>query len=143
MSKKKVTKEFVKYEFNEEELKEISSDLARCISNKARFEDEKKSAMTQMNADIENSKTKINAMAEKIQSGWDMRYMDCYVEKDYKAKKVSYTRVDNGECVKVRAMHPDEFQMMLDEQAQENKKKKADKKTDKEKAQEPEENKSE
>jgi hypothetical protein len=120
--RKPTSKEFVKYSFNGNELKDLSDNLARAVTDRARKEDEKKAAVTSMNADIEAETTKINALAEKIQNGWEMRYIDCYVEKDYKAKKVSYTRIDNNEIVKTRPMSPEEFQMSLDEQREQNKK---------------------
>lgn len=120
---KKTTKEFVKYEFSQEELKELSGNLALTITDRARLEDEKKAAVTGMNADIESKNSTINALAEKVQNEWEMRYLDCYIEKDYKKKTVSFIRVDNGELVKERSMSPDEFQMSLDEQKEQNEKK--------------------
>jgi len=110
---KEYTKEFCKYVFSDDEKKEIASDMAQKISDLERLESEKKSFTKRIGGDIDIASGQARQGAEKLNSGYEMRHIECEVERDYDLKVVRYIRTDTGETVKEKRMTSDDLQQEL------------------------------
>jgi len=109
----KTTKEYVKYQFSEDELKDLSNSMARKVSEKNEVEDQKKSVNSDFKAKIDGADAEINGLARKVQDKYEMRYMECEIIIDHKKKKVMSERLDTKEIVRERDMTEDELQQKL------------------------------
>lgn len=97
----------------EEELKEISKEMAEEQQKKQMAEERKKGIMADLKGDIESAELQVAKCARMIRDGYIMRDIKCLVERDYDLKTVTYIRLDTGETHKTRAMRGDEMQVGL------------------------------
>ena len=111
--KKEFTHESVKHVFTEEEKREIASEMARQVSIRENFEDEKKALTSEFNSKIDGAKAQINSAAQKINNGYEYQTVKCQVIRDFESRMVQFFRVDTGELAKERPMTGDELQMKL------------------------------
>lgn len=105
---------FLKCDFTAEELKEISSQLAREAANMAEAEENKKAATAQFAEKIASAKARVASLARQVNQGYEMRNVECRVLLD-KPKRglVQVVRADTGEIVKERPMSDSEKQGSL------------------------------
>jgi hypothetical protein len=109
-----VIKEYLRYEFSEEELRGKSKQLALSIQLKTQAQEEQKAAASQFKERIESADAQIGKLSRDINSGWEMRNVDCQVQfhtPTVGAKTV--VRLDTGEIVKESAMLQSELQENL------------------------------
>lgn len=110
-------KRFVKYTFNEDEIKDLGSNLAKAFSDHTEAEARLKSVSTQIKSEITALEGMMGSMAEKIRSGYEHRDVECKREFDYRLGTVTITRIDTGEVVEERPMDSEETQRKLELQA--------------------------
>lgn len=113
---KTVTKaqEFVSYEFPPDELKELSSELAKTTQEKAELVAEKKSVTSEFSAKINSADATIQSLANKVTSGREMRYVDVEITMNTpEIGKKQCKRIDTGEEVWTKKMNSDESQLKL------------------------------
>jgi hypothetical protein len=113
LKEKEITKELVKYIFSEDELKEISQEMARKINEQTHLEDELKAVKSGYKSQIDATAAAINSAATKTNNGYEMRNVECELERDFKLKRIIIRRTDTHEVVKERDMRPDELQMSI------------------------------
>jgi len=105
----------LKYEFNDTELQ----DLARKALEKTRdideLEDEKKSVMSEYKNKIDRATAELNVKRRKYLDGFEVRQVECRVERDYDREVIRYVRIDTGEELEGRTMTAQERQMRLDD----------------------------
>lgn len=107
------TREFLKYVFIESEKKELAEKMALRISQITEAEGNLKSASTQIKSEIAKLEAELIQAAEKFRSGFEMRKIDCRIERDYRIGCVWIWRMDTGELVRERAMSAEERQKNL------------------------------
>jgi hypothetical protein len=100
-------------ELTRDELAEAAAKMAAAWAEKARFEDDLKSAKTQMASQIAGAEAQINLYAEKVRSKTESRKVECDVVTDYNAKTKSTVRLDTGKILSVRSLTIEELQIGL------------------------------
>ena len=111
--KREVAEEFCKYEFSEKEKREIADMLAGKITEFKELEDRKKAMMSDIKGIMDSVSLTINKSARQIKDGYETRYINCYVNKNFDTKKVEYERVDTGEIVRTREMTEEDMQTKM------------------------------
>jgi len=111
----KTINEYLKYKFSEEEKREIASGMAAHITAKEESEEEKKVVMGQFKNRIDGFEAHISAAAAKINSGYEMRQIECEMIPNISAKQWEITRKDTGVVIRTQKMTDDERQMKIDE----------------------------
>lgn len=111
------TTEILRYDFTKEELSELSLEMAQAVADMNNAENEKKAVMSDFKSQIDAHSAKAHNLAGKIQNGWEMRGIECRVEKDYRKRIAKIYRIDNGDFVKERRIPDDECQMNLEDAA--------------------------
>jgi len=106
---------WTKYTFNNEELRDIAETLAIKIQDKEAIEEQKKSVMSSFKEKIESVTTEINAAARKYKDRYEMKDIECFVERDFVNGEVRYVRTDNGEIAEKKKMTMADRQMHIDE----------------------------
>ncbi len=110
-------KKYLKYNFTEDEIKELGRSLAKVFSDHSEAEARLKSVSTQVKAEITALEGTMTMISEKIRSGYEHRNIECKKEFDYKLGTVTITRLDTAEVVEERPMDAEETQRKLELQA--------------------------
>ena len=105
---------FCKYQFDEEEKREMAAEMAQKVTELASVEDSKKAIMSDFKSQIDGLQAKINGAATKLNNGYEMRNIKCKIIADYDDKEFVYFREDNGEIAKREKMTADDLQRRLD-----------------------------
>ena len=113
--KKEFAMQYCKYEFDENEIRDMAAEMAQNIARAESVDAELKTIKAQFKADLETLTRGIQATAEKMNSGYEMRNIKCEVVRDYRLGMVFYKRTDNGEIAKERKMRDDERQVKIGE----------------------------
>lgn len=108
-----IVPKFVRYRFTESERKTIADDMAQAVETKEEAEDQLKAIKADYKSSIEEAEAKIRACARKLQIGYEMRNVDCTVDRDFKQRVIRFIRCDTFETVEERPMTSDELQMKL------------------------------
>lgn len=114
----KKVKEYLKYEFSQDEIRQFGIDLARLSSEHSELEDEKKSVTSQFKAQMDAKHAEIQAVSNKINSGSERRSVDCewrYNQPNSGMKQL--WRLDTQEILTTTSMTAEEMQLELDLQA--------------------------
>ena len=97
MRPQKVTKH-LKYEFSEDEIKDMSYELARETRELRALNESKKEVMADFTGKIKAKEGSIDRTSEHIANGYEYRMVQCEVEYDDPEPGMkSFTRVDTGE----------------------------------------------
>ena len=107
------TREYLKYTFTEEELREKAREMARSVAEAERAEDEGKSFKKQIDSRVAQAQAQIRICSENIRSGYEFRNIECDKVIDYRKGICTVVRLDTGEIVHERPLRPDEAQMVL------------------------------
>lgn len=114
-TKKVYTSEYCKYDFTEDDKKEIAQKMAMKTLESGELEQQKKSVMTGFKNKIEAADLVARECANHLKDGYEMRSIECEVIRDYDDGVIRYVRVDNGECVRTDDITHEERQMHIDE----------------------------
>ncbi len=109
-----VVKEYLRYEFTEDEIKQKSKDLARSVQLQTAAQEEQKAAQAQFKDRIESQIANIGRLSRDINGGWEMRNIDCLVQ--FHTPTIATKRLirqDTGELVRECAMEKHELQENL------------------------------
>lgn len=107
------TYEFAKYVFNDEEKAGIAEKMAHMVEEAGDLEDQKKAVTKDFDGRIQAAKNTVSSCAQKLNSGYEMRDIQCEVRRDYERKVVEYIREDTGEIARSRSMSSVELQQEL------------------------------
>lgn len=107
------TREYLKYQFTEEELKSLAMEMAQATLQSNEAEEQKKAAMAGFKDTIEKHQLTARTASRFISNGYEMRQIDCVKVIDYKKDLVTVTRKDTGEEVESRKIKDSERQMTL------------------------------
>jgi hypothetical protein len=109
--------EFLRYDFSEEEIRDRSKKLALSVQQQTQAQEEHKAAASQFKERIESCTSQIGRLSREINSGWEMRNIECAVlfhNPNLGVKTI--VRTDTGEVVRTTSMQPSELQENLFEE---------------------------
>lgn len=111
----KYTKEWCQYEFSEKEKQELAVQMATKSKEQEVIELQKKSAMASFKDRVEQCNLELKHAATCYHDGYEMRDIECLVEKDFDGGVVRYIRTDTGEVARVKKMSAEERQTHVDD----------------------------
>lgn len=103
--------EYLKCIFTEEEVREMSNDLARKISDLDNAQARKKETVKSIDSDIASIEAKIKELARKVNDKYEFRGVKCKTVIDYEKKKKTITRLDTGEIHLEKDLTEEECQL--------------------------------
>jgi hypothetical protein len=86
--------ELIRYEFSDNELVDMATEIGEFMHRIDRLTAEKKSAVSGYDADIKKMELDMQEMVQFIRDRFSMRREPCYVVKDFKSRKAYYFRAD-------------------------------------------------
>lgn len=103
----------VRYFFNDDEKRDLGSEMAQASIESDGLEEELKSVKAQYKANVEQAQLTRNVAARKIKDGYEMRRLECKMEYDYVARTKTVFHPQSGEVVQVLKLSADECQAKL------------------------------
>ena len=104
----------VKWVLTSAEIRDLSEGLAKAVLKRAGLEDELKISTAAIKAQIAEAQEEINRSAKAVSSGFEIRVMDCAIERDTTSNTVTTIIVETGEILHTRPMTVSERQEILD-----------------------------
>jgi hypothetical protein len=80
----------IRYSFSREEIEQKSKQLADEVGERVRLVEEKKSTVSQYKAKIDQKESVINLLSSHISNGYEIKSVECIVEKDFARKVKNY-----------------------------------------------------
>ena len=106
--------EYLRYEFSEDELKELAKSLAFNVQRHTQTQEEQKASASQFKEKLEGFNVAIGKLSRHINNGWEMRNVKCQVFYHLPVQGTKrIVRVDTGEVVREEAMSSREMQEEL------------------------------
>lgn len=102
-----------KHVFTPEELREIAEKMAESTQKLQSLEEEKKAVAASFKEQCEQVQLVMRRAARKYRLGYEMRNVECVVQRDYDALTITYIRKDTGVLVETRPMNDVEKQMRI------------------------------
>lgn len=109
----KLSNEFIKYYFTDNEKKDIAIEMAQKVADLQRTEDDKKAVMSDYKSQLDHIQAGINGAATKLNNGYEMRTVKCKNVPVWKKKVWECRHVDTNELFKTKPMSADDLQMKL------------------------------
>ena len=106
--------QWCKYKFNEDEMRKIAETLAHKTQDLEMIEEEKKAVVSAFKERIDRVSAEQRAAARKYKNGYEMRNIECEVQRDYDAGVIRYIRTDTGEVASEVQMTMAERQLTLE-----------------------------
>jgi hypothetical protein len=111
----KVIKEYLKSQFTEQELKDISKKLAYENKNYDELEDAKKSVTSEFSSKINSSRAIISKLSNNINNGYEYKDVECEIRlNEPRDGQKTTVRKDTGEIVRIEDMNERELQEELE-----------------------------
>jgi deoxyribodipyrimidine photolyase len=107
--------EYCKYQFSSEELRDIAETLAIKTQDLESAKDQAKSAAANFKDRIDKISLDVKSAARKYKDSYEMKDIECIVERDFVTGQVRYVRTDNGEIARTHTMTMGERQMHIDQ----------------------------
>lgn len=114
MGTSKTTIESLPCEMTPAELALKSSQMASKLDELNGVEAEKSRVTKKLGEDMKTLKAQLDHLGTEVRTGIEYRPIECYEVPRYERLKVDLVRMDTGEIVRSRAMHPNERQEALD-----------------------------
>jgi len=108
-------KKWCKYEFNSDELKDIAENLAIKTQQLQEVEAEKKAVTSAYNERIQRVQGEIIKSASLYKDRYEMRDIECTVERDFESGEIRYVRTDNYQVASRDKMTMAERQKRIEE----------------------------
>jgi len=108
-----ITRDFP-VELTQAEVMEAARALARIGTSLSELEAEKKTAMSRFKFSKSELETQRSELSKKVETGKELREVDCYWSFDYSHQCKRLFRNDTGDEVEVRSLTADELQMELE-----------------------------
>jgi hypothetical protein len=113
MIEKKDVWRTLKTNFTEKEKLAMAEQISGCIRERNRLEEEFVSVKKQYASDIGKQEAEISSLAERFNTGWEMRRVECVELKDFNNGSVRVYRRDTGDLTEERPMSAEERQQTL------------------------------
>lgn len=98
-----------KYEFSQRELEQIADDMASLVQEKEYFEEKRKMIIADLNAKKKEFEIKLSELATCRRDKFQMRDLQCRVEKDVREGIKEYYWTGDGRLIMKKAMTPEEI----------------------------------
>jgi len=105
--------ELLKYEFTEEEKRDIASEMARKVNELAQAEAEKKAVNSQIKSKLDALTASIQEASHRYSNGYEMRNIKCRIIPDWIRKIWEYFREDTGEFAFSKPIDPSDYQLEI------------------------------
>jgi hypothetical protein len=96
------------------ELQDYGKQMAQATSELGRKKDYRKSVIAQIDSEVKSVEAKVNALADKINSGIEYRETECTLIYNYKKMLRHTVRIDTGEVVAEQKITPEELQTEIE-----------------------------
>lgn len=106
---------WLRYDFNEEELKTMARDLSEALNKKKNLEDEAKSAAASYKSSIAEKTAQINKLSNLYGTGYESRNIPCKIFYNWELDIKRFVRSDTGEIVREEKIPEEDRQMKVDE----------------------------
>ena len=106
--------EYLKHRFTAEERLKLSEQLSQAVMERSAAEEELQTVKADFKSRITRAEATIADCARKINTGYEMRNVECELVKDFTTNTIRYQRLDTGEIVRERAMTSEERQRTLE-----------------------------
>ena len=103
------------YHFTDDEMVEIAKDLAIKTRLIPEIESNAKTAAAQFKEQLLAAKQEQDKAARKYNDGYEMRDIECIVERNFETGEVKFIRTDTGEVARTEKMTMAERQMTIDD----------------------------
>jgi hypothetical protein len=109
-------KVYTRYDFNQAELLAIGQKAAQAHSRITGLKNELKSITSDFKSKIQGYETELSTATEQVNSGFEMREMECNVlyNRDAKPPFKAFYRVDNGVFVRKENMNVSDMTMLCE-----------------------------
>lgn len=111
--KKRFEKVTCRYEFSEDEKKEIAMNMAIEVQKKNQLEEDKKETAAQYKEQITTCENRSRVKANQIEKGYELRPVECEIVFDYENSMIRWVRTDTGAEAKTKPMSEEQKQMKL------------------------------
>lgn len=108
-----IVKEPCRYVFSVTERQDLANEMAEATVAKEALLDHRKTILAQVNHDLAMKEATLKSCAQKLTAGYEMRTIECRVERDYEDKMIRFYRLDTGEFVREKPMTTEELQRRL------------------------------
>lgn len=108
-------KRWCKYEFTAEELSDIAEKLAIKTQELEEVEDEKKAVMSSYKERLERIAGDVKTAARFYKDRYEMRDIECVVERDFETGEVRFVRTDTGQIAHREKMTMADRQRRIEE----------------------------
>jgi hypothetical protein len=106
--------EFLKYEYNKDEIRELGEALAREAQNVFNLRDQKATDTAKITGQIKAANKRVSELTTKINNGYELKEVECLVIMDTPRQGMKQIRrMDNNEFVRDEAMTFEEMQQNL------------------------------
>jgi len=99
-----------KYEFNDDEKKEIATHLAQCQIELQEADEQRRSILAGVSDKIKRTKLDITRLSRQYRDGYEFREVECNVFYDYEKKEKTYRSKDEGTIIDRRPFAPGDEQ---------------------------------
>ncbi len=113
------TTKFLRCIVTEEQKRQLAGQMAESLQAISQLEANLKSVSTQLKAEISKHEASLLEASEKYRSGFEMKNVECKIEKFFRIGTVATYRMDTGECIEDRPMEGEELQRSLSLQEKE------------------------
>ena len=103
----------VRHRFSPDEIRDLGEQMAQAVARLEDLEDEFQEVKAGFKEKMAGAQKTIKACAAKIRLGYEMRMLECRMERDFTGNAVRLYRQDTGEMVEERAMTIEERQRSL------------------------------
>lgn len=100
----------IRYKFTQEELNQIGPLIARLSQDWQEKEDEKKAVMSQFKHEIDKIKQEFNENCNRLNNGFEMRFVRARMIKNYKTYEREYYSMDTFDLVKTEPFRSHDYQ---------------------------------
>lgn len=104
----------LRYYFTDGDRLKMGDEMAKASEELEALEEEKADFAAKMKAKMGEAQGILKGTGRKIRMGFEMRMIECRMEKDFLTNTVRITRQDTGELVEERALTIEERQRFLD-----------------------------
>jgi hypothetical protein len=105
----------IQHRFDDKDLAELARDQARAHGRKSTLELELKSVVGDYKARVAQAAAEMSSLSARINSGFEMRSIDCMIADEREEGYRFVIRLDNGHITRRRKLAPEERQIKLTE----------------------------
>ena len=106
------TYRLLRVDLSAKELKAATDSIVEALKMKDQYEGELKTIKAQYKAKIEENEAKINKLRQTYEDGYEMRSVECRIERDFDKNEKKIFRNDTGKTVECIAIPSEERQLI-------------------------------